>query len=426
MEQNTLTAIYCSMCSLQQLKSTDVKDLYVCCQCGNGQLVVLSPACFNCGHIFQSHHPISSSSQKFSSFQPNQPAYSSFNQNLAVQDTTNVNEILSHGTITVETTPAMPLTMEDESWVEFGNQQIQAFSQPAYDTDTMQKDHASTATDTDEYDLGSSNADTQSTSSTSLTPLEDTAQDLVDSVMRSDYIKTALQNFIANIQRTANHTKNDDNSTNTEVSQDRTASSSSQASPANAVRHCIQENKPLPSDGDDNGDSSSDDNSDDRKNPGKSNKSDGSPKKPLRKLACPYFRYDPNAFVQENCAGPGWPNVHRLKYVITSSTLILVLTENRAHLYRRHRLYQCDRCYEPFRSAELLTEHHRQRRRCKRRREPHIDPSYGFKKAQEDELKSRKRYSKMSEVEKWETIYMILFPTENPNQIPPACKHENT
>lgn len=39
-----------------------------------------------------------------------------------------------------------------------------------------------------------------------------------------------------------------------------------------------------------------------------------------RRLACPFFKYNPSKYVSERtCSGPGWSSVHRLKCVVKSA-----------------------------------------------------------------------------------------------------------
>jgi len=97
--------------------------------------------------------------------------------------------------------------------------------------------------------------------------------------------------------------------------------------------------------------------------------------------------------------------------------------DGREHLYRRHKLYKCNRCYETFRSEPHLDGHHRELQGCERGEPEPSDPRDGFTKEQEQGLKRKKGYSTMSEVDKWNSIYMILFPDADINRLPPACKY---
>jgi hypothetical protein len=37
-------------------------------------------------------------------------------------------------------------------------------------------------------------------------------------------------------------------------------------------------------------------------------------------MACPFFKYDPDKYKTERtCPGPGWDDVHRVKFVATST-----------------------------------------------------------------------------------------------------------
>jgi hypothetical protein len=53
---------------------------------------------------------------------------------------------------------------------------------------------------------------------------------------------------------------------------------------------------------------------------------------------------------------------------------------------------------------------------------PQADPSDGFTDEQEEKLRKRKR--SMPEDDKWQEIYMILFPDVDPQKIPSPCEYD--
>jgi len=130
-------------------------------------------------------------------------------------------------------------------------------------------------------------------------------------------------------------------------------------------------------------------------------------------LACPYFQHNPSKYsTQRGCPGPGWPNVHRVKYASRLVCKISALIFNREHLYRKHRLpkYPCLRCGTAFDELEPYREHVRAAAPCELKP---VTVSEGLDKALEERLKSRKRIApNQSEEKKWKDMYSILFPGE--------------
>ncbi|KAI1379682.1 hypothetical protein F4677DRAFT_441889 [Hypoxylon crocopeplum] len=128
---------------------------------------------------------------------------------------------------------------------------------------------------------------------------------------------------------------------------------------------------------------------------------------PARKLACPYYqrnRHRRHANVnlpRGACYGPGFLSVHRVK----------------EHLYRAHRLpLCCPRCDATFDSDVSLEMHARQDPPCeivtKRPRE-------GINSTTEKLLRSRnKEFNGKTEEEKWKHVYIVLFPADNPRDLP--------
>ncbi|KAK1759753.1 hypothetical protein QBC47DRAFT_372993 [Echria macrotheca] len=120
-------------------------------------------------------------------------------------------------------------------------------------------------------------------------------------------------------------------------------------------------------------------------------------------FACPYFKYNPAMYKKaQNCPGPGWPSVHRVK----------------EHLYRRHRQpkYRCGRCWQPFKDERSHLEHQRLTDPCALRDIEHVE---GFDAGQERSLRSRRRVNpERSEVAKWREVFKILFPHVEDEDIP--------
>ncbi|GKU04515.1 hypothetical protein FLAG1_06064 [Fusarium langsethiae] len=120
------------------------------------------------------------------------------------------------------------------------------------------------------------------------------------------------------------------------------------------------------------------------------------------KFACPFFKHSPNKFIGErSCCGPGWINVQRVK----------------EHIFRRHRApeFQCARCLTEFEHHSQLDDHRRSTVACEVRDKPsaplHVD------EGTMQLLKQRKKSSSpLTEKDKWDTVYKIIFP--NDTQIP--------
>ncbi|KAK0725905.1 hypothetical protein B0H67DRAFT_143264 [Lasiosphaeris hirsuta] len=125
------------------------------------------------------------------------------------------------------------------------------------------------------------------------------------------------------------------------------------------------------------------------------------------RFACPYFKYNPIMYkTAQNCPGPGWQDVHRVK----------------EHLYRRHRQpkYRCQRCWQPFRDEAGFVDHQRALEPCPLREIEHVE---GFDATQERSLRSRKRAKQdLSEPEKWREVYKVLFPHVEDDNVPSPCK----
>ncbi|KAI0864349.1 hypothetical protein F4860DRAFT_511208 [Xylaria cubensis] len=134
--------------------------------------------------------------------------------------------------------------------------------------------------------------------------------------------------------------------------------------------------------------------------PGADNKVKG---EEIMRFACPYFKYNPTKYQQwPICPGPGWSDVHRVK----------------EHLYRKHRQpkFRCRRCWECFDSEQNYVDHQRALIPCELGEK---EPVEGFDTNQERQLRSRKKKSHIvSEIDKWNAVYQILFPHVSPDNIP--------
>ncbi|KAK1688431.1 hypothetical protein BDP55DRAFT_726341 [Colletotrichum godetiae] len=109
-------------------------------------------------------------------------------------------------------------------------------------------------------------------------------------------------------------------------------------------------------------------------------------------FACPFYKWNPLEYQRKkDCAGPGWPTMHRLK----------------EHLYRRHRRlpFQCSRCQKDLVSGTGLDSHLRVAQLCE------IKDLIGeFKFGPDIERRLRVRSSpNRTEAERWKQAYIILF-----------------
>ncbi|KAK2009313.1 hypothetical protein LZ32DRAFT_426215 [Colletotrichum eremochloae] len=145
-----------------------------------------------------------------------------------------------------------------------------------------------------------------------------------------------------------------------------------------------------------------DDDSGERQRPLKVSKANNHPDGVNLRLACPFFKKNPGNHQRGACTGPGWATVHRVK----------------EHIYRNHALpIICPRCNEEFANDRLKDSHLRASEQCEM--QDQIPVAEGMDSTQEKLLRSRKRTDKnMMEVDKWNKMYMILFPDANPTCLP--------
>ena len=92
----------------------------------------------------------------------------------------------------------------------------------------------------------------------------------------------------------------------------------------------------------------------------------------------------------------------------------------REHVYRKHRLHQfkCNRCCQELKNSIQLSAHQRSEVACEIRID---EPQEGINEEQLLRLRSRKKpQGKLSEEEKWNEAYKVIFPDDD--LIPSPCK----
>ncbi|KAI0877100.1 hypothetical protein GGS24DRAFT_448772 [Hypoxylon argillaceum] len=120
------------------------------------------------------------------------------------------------------------------------------------------------------------------------------------------------------------------------------------------------------------------------------------------KLACPFHKHNPKAHKKQLCIKGGWKSIHRLK----------------EHLYRVHLLpkHNCPRCNLCFENDKELQVHLRADEPCKK---SNVAPEEGIDQDTERKLRERKRHnSGQTEMQRWNDIYLLLFPGADRNAIP--------
>jgi hypothetical protein len=186
----------------------------------------------------------------------------------------------------------------------------------------FKNDETCSITDTEESDQEESDIESNatSTSRTSLNTPDDpnlissmvstSIQEIVDDIIDSLWFSSVLRSFVANI---VNHPTDETNATvAVEYGLSNTSSSTGNHIPGRkrAIRGT---GRSQPGDNDDGDD---DDESDDEKDPKRPRKLNAWKRKPSKKLACPYLRRYPQKFGLDDTCRRGWPNIHRLKYVL--------------------------------------------------------------------------------------------------------------
>jgi len=141
------------------------------------------------------------------------------------------------------------------------------------------------------------------------------------------------------------------------------------------------------------------------------------------KFSCPYRKNDPRTYCARDwhsCALTPLDTIARVKFVLSPRRYSMELTRyNRAHLYRHHRIYQCQRCKASFANQHVLDRHIISLQGC----QPNlINLAQGVTEGIEKKLRCRKKaHRNQTEAERWIEIYQILFPTA---LVPSPCKHD--
>ncbi|KAK1520807.1 uncharacterized protein CCOS01_10926 [Colletotrichum costaricense] len=126
-------------------------------------------------------------------------------------------------------------------------------------------------------------------------------------------------------------------------------------------------------------------------------------------LACPYFKWNPLGCPRKKeCAGPGWPSVHRVK----------------EHLYRRHGSpFECPRCRRDLKAQSALNSHLKLAQICEVNNEIHLSGRFNFGPDIERRLRVRCS-SKQTEAEKWKQVYRTLFDVREDEIPTPYYDHD--
>ncbi|KAI1332895.1 hypothetical protein F5Y16DRAFT_129638 [Xylariaceae sp. FL0255] len=115
-----------------------------------------------------------------------------------------------------------------------------------------------------------------------------------------------------------------------------------------------------------------------------------------KRFACPFMKnpLGKNGTTMACLGAPGWPTIARLK----------------EHIYRRHASdkYQCSRCLVKCESHSHLREHQRAEPPCAVKKRDHTACGDKLDEIQLAEIK-KKSSRRLSEVEKWNEIYRIVF-----------------
>lgn len=127
-----------------------------------------------------------------------------------------------------------------------------------------------------------------------------------------------------------------------------------------------------------------------------------------KRFACPYYKNNPGKFRHKRtCCGPGWPTVHRVK----------------EHLYRCHTIgkHTCSRCLKRCKNAAELLAHQRAAIPCETRTDAF--PEGTMLPCQEESLRVKKRVPPNTrEEDRWNEMYMVLFPNTDAGALPTPCK----
>lgn len=151
---------------------------------------------------------------------------------------------------------------------------------------------------------------------------------------------------------------------------------------------------------DDEIDGEDDSEDDDRKGKGKKKPRTGAHRN--QKLACPFFKCDPEFYGDRiTCRGHSWDTVHRVK----------------EHLFRKHTQPEgrCHRCLVEFESLSSLQQHQRKPIPCdiveNTKSETYIDAQTTLKLRRKP---AKGSLPKKSESAKWREMFILLFPKVDP------------
>ncbi|KAL8344372.1 hypothetical protein RB601_004752 [Gaeumannomyces tritici] len=149
--------------------------------------------------------------------------------------------------------------------------------------------------------------------------------------------------------------------------------------------------------GDDGGCGSDDEGNGGRRGNIKRLRRDSGTRKDGPRFACPFFKNDQKRYGKvKTCCGPGWEasDMHRLK----------------EHIYRKHSApnYLCSRCLVDFKTEKSLYDHSRAREACLVKESSPHDRKL-LTKEQIKKLRAKFK-SGLNALEKWRSIYAIIFP----------------
>ena len=312
--------IICQTCSVWD-DYHDKSLLYVCCSCGFGPYnVTLYPSCLRCGHYFELHPPTVSYLWCDNDIIPGGQYKTPQSMNEASPNEISVGRSVNKENKTSREKVTSP---KQQPPIEFPSQSP-ALYPVTDDPDSIERDSASYISKTDESDDSYSKFESNDTSSTCpISPelidqeymipqiVSSSFQGWAEDVMRSAYFSSLFKDFLANV---VYHATNGKNSNNVSTNAAGAVSSTDATTRITSDKRGTHANDAPPPDNrpDD------DDDSDGERDRAKRRRLSGPARKSGRKLACPYFRRDPEAFDNSKlCSRSGWPSIHRLKYVIT-------------------------------------------------------------------------------------------------------------
>ncbi|KAI9642097.1 hypothetical protein NHQ30_009968 [Ciborinia camelliae] len=116
---------------------------------------------------------------------------------------------------------------------------------------------------------------------------------------------------------------------------------------------------------------------------------------------------------------PRDPGISRrvLAYKMTQESLLarienmtLKIARVKGHLYRHHRIFQCQRCKRLFSNQQEVNDHLKQQEACELLKDVQED---GITNEMVERLRSKKKtHRSQSEEDRWKEMYRIIFPTE--------------